>query len=207
MEKSIEKIWNEAFIKEETLIAPKINNLYNQKSKSIIAKIKRTYEIDNKGLIPMAIIVAIGMTLFSEAIIGFYGAFLILCLYFFNNNLLKKFKTIDVTSDNLTYLKKYKSIINIIMKATKKLFVFAIPLAVLSIFALAFTIKEKNFLSKFISSDTSFLKIIAVGLLVAVVVSIIGRVVYTISTKILYAGLISKLDAVIIEMEDLKNEE
>ncbi|WBX70941.1 hypothetical protein [Tenacibaculum retecalamus] len=207
MEKSIEKIWNEAFIKEEALIAPKINNLYNQKSKSIIAKIKRTYEIDNKGLIPMAIIVAIGMTLFSEAIIGFYGAFLIVCLYFFNNNLLKKFKAIDVTSDNLTYLKKYKNIINIIMKATKKLFVFAIPLAVLSIFALSFSIKENSFLSKFISSDTSFLKIIAVGLLVAVVVSIIGRVVYTISTKILYAGLISKLDAVIIEMETLKKEE
>ena len=207
MEKSIEKIWNEAFIKEEALIAPKINNLYNQKSKSIIAKIKRTYEIDNKGLIPMAIIVAIGMTLFSEAIIGFYGAFLIVCLYFFNNNLLKKFKAIDVTSDNLTYLKKYKNIINIIMKATKKLFVFAIPLAVLSIFALSFSIKENSFLSKFISSDTSFLKIIAVGLLVAFVVSIIGRIVYTISTKILYAGLISKLDAIIIEMEDLKKEE
>ena len=207
MEKSIEKIWNESFIKEEALIAPKINNLYNQKSKSIISKIKRTYEIDNKGLIPMAIIVAIGMTLFSEAIIGFYGAFLIVCLYFFNNNLLKKFKAIDVTSDNLTYLKKYKSIINIIMKATKKLFVFAIPLAVLSIFALSFSIKENSFLSKFISSDTSFLKIIAVGLLVAFVVSIIGRIVYTISTKILYAGLISKLDAIIIEMEDLKKEE
>ena len=207
MEKSMEKIWNEAFSKEEALIAPKINNLYNQKSKSVISKIKRAYEIDNKGLIPMAVIVAVGMTLFSEAIIGFYGAFLIVCLYFFNKNLLKKFKTIDVTSDNLTYLKKYKNIINVIMKATKKLFVFAIPLAVLSIFALAFTIKEKSFLSKFISSDTSFLKIIAVGLLVAVVVSIIGRVVYTISTKILYAGLISKLDAVIIEMEDLKNEE
>ncbi|WNW03015.1 hypothetical protein RRF68_06350 [Tenacibaculum sp. HL-MS23] len=207
MEKSIEKIWNEAFIKEEALIAPKINNLYNQKSKSVISKIKRAYEIDNKGLIPMAVIVAVGMTLFSEAIIGFYGAFLIVCLYFFNKNLLKKFKTIDVTSDNLTYLKKYKNIINVIMKATKKLFVFAIPLAVLSIFALAFTIKEKSFLSKFISSDTSFLKIIGVGLLVALVVSIIGRIVYAISTKIVYASLISKLDAIIIEMQDLKNEQ
>ena len=29
MEKSIEKIWTEAFINEQSLIAPKINNLYN----------------------------------------------------------------------------------------------------------------------------------------------------------------------------------
>lgn len=204
MEKSIEKIWNEAFISEDTLVAPKINNIYNQKSKSVINKIKRTYEIDNKGLIPMAILVALGMTVFSEAIIGFYSAFLILCLYFFNTNLLKKFKTIDVKTDNLTYLKKYRSIINVIMKATKKLFVFAIPLAVLSIFALAFSIKEKSFLSKFISSDTSFMQIIGIGFIVTLSVSVIGIIVYTISTKILYGTLISKLDSIIKEMEELK---
>ncbi|MBA6155670.1 hypothetical protein H3Z83_03920 [Tenacibaculum sp. S7007] len=204
MEKSIEKIWNEAFISEDTLIAPRINDIYNQKSKSVINKIKRTYEIDNKGLIPMAILVAAGMTIFSEAIIGIYGAFLILCLYFYNTNLLNKFKSIDVKSDNLTYLKKYKSIINVIMKATKKLFVFAIPLAVLSIFALAFSIKEKSFLSKFISSDTSFIQVIGIGFIVALVVSIIGVIVYTISTKILYGTLISKLDSIIKEMEELK---
>ncbi|WP_299121901.1 hypothetical protein [uncultured Tenacibaculum sp.] len=206
MEKSIEKIWTEAFINEQSLIAPKINNLYNQKSKSIINKIKRTYEIDNKGLIPMAIIVVIGMTLLSEVIIGLYAAFLILCLYFFNSNLLKKFKDIDVKSDNLSYLKQYRYIISIIMKSTKKLFVFAIPAAVLSIFILAYNLKEKSFLSKFISSDTSLLKMISVGFLIAVCVSVIGFVVYNISTKILYATQISKLDDLIKEMDQLKTE-
>ena len=62
----------------------------------------------------------------------------------------EKFKTIDVKSDNLTYLKEYKNTINIIMKATKKLFAFAIPLAVLSIFILTFSVKENSFLTKFI---------------------------------------------------------
>ncbi|WP_299161422.1 hypothetical protein [uncultured Tenacibaculum sp.] len=206
MEKSIEKIWTEAFINEQSLIAPKINNLYNQKSKSIINKIKRTYEIDNKGLIPMAIIVVIGMALLSEVTIGLYAAFLILCLYFFNSKLLSKFKTIDVKSDNLTYLKQYRHIISLIMKSTKRLFVFAIPAAILSIFILAFNIKEKSFLSKFISSDTSLLQIISVGFIVAICVSAIGILVYTISTKILYATHISKLDDLIKEMDDLKTE-
>ncbi len=204
MEKSIEKIWNEAFIDEQSLIAPKINNLYNQKSQSLINKIKRTYETDNKGLIPMAILVAVGMTLFSEAIIGFYGAFLILCLYFFNTRLLSQFNNIDVKSDNLTYLKEYKTVINTVIKASKKLFIFAIPLAVLSIFALAFSIKEKSFLSKFISSDTSFIEVIGIGFIVALIVSVIGIIVYTISTKILYGTHISKLDSIIKEMEELK---
>ncbi|CAM1370120.1 conserved membrane hypothetical protein [Tenacibaculum sediminilitoris] len=204
MEKSIEKRWNEAFINEQSLIAPKINNIYNQKSKSVINKIKRTYEFDNKGLLPMAGIVVIGGILLSETIIGAYGAFLILSLYFFNSRLLKRFNSIDVKSDNLTYLKNYRNVINLVSKATKKLFVFAIPLAIVSIFALAYAVKEKSFLSNYISSDSSFLDIIGVGLIVAIVTGIIGFVVYNISTRILYYSLISKLDDIIKEMEELK---
>ena len=204
MEKSIEKRWNEAFINEQSLIAPKINDIYNQKSKSVINKIKRTYEFDNKGLLPMAGIVLIGGILLSEIIIGAYGAFLILCLYFFNSKLLKRFTTIDIKSDNLTYLKNYRSVINSVSNATKKLFILAIPLAIVSIFAFAYTVKEQSFLSKYISSNSSFLDIIGIGFIVAVVTGIIGFVVYTISTRILYHSLISKLDDIIKEMEDLK---
>lgn len=204
MEKSIEKRWNEAFINEQSLIAPKINDIYNQKSKLVINKIKRTYEFDNKGLLPMAGIVFIGGIVLSETIIGAYGTFLILCLYFFNSRLLKRFTAIDVKSDNLTYLKSYRSVINSVSKATKKLFVLAIPLAIVSIFTLAYAIKERSFLSNYISSNSSFLDIIGIGLIVAVATGIIGFVVYTISTRILYYSLISKLDDIIKEMEDLK---
>ncbi|WP_431164880.1 hypothetical protein [Tenacibaculum halocynthiae] len=204
MEKSIEKIWNDAFINEQSLIAPKINDLYNQKSKTVINKIKRTYEIDNKGLIPMAIILAIVMSLFSEAIIGIYSSLLIIGLYLFNKKLLNQFNTIDVKSDNLTYLKNYRKIIYSITSSTKKLFVFAIPVAVLSIFLIAFSIKEKSFLSKFISSDTTFIEFFGIGLLIAICVSIIGIIVFTLSTKILYSSLISRLDIIIKEMEELK---
>lgn len=205
MERSIEKIWNEAFIDEQSLIAPKVIDIYNQKSKSIINKIKRTYELDNKGLLPMAGIVVIGGILLSETIIGAYGAFLILCLYVFNTKLLSRFKTIDVKSDNLTYLKNYRAIITDVTKATKKLFIFAIPLAVLSIFILAHNIKETSFLSKFISEDTSLLQMAGIGLVVAVTVGIIGLIVFKISTKIVYGTLISKLDDVINEIEEIKN--
>lgn len=205
MEKSIEKIWNEAFIDEQSLIAPKVIDIYNKKSKSIINKIKKTYEFDNKGLLPMAGIVVIGGIILSETIIGTYGAFLILCLYFFNTKLLSRFNNIDVKSDNLTYLKNYRSIITSITNATKKLFIFAIPLAVLSIFILAYNIKETSFLSKYISEDTTFIQMTGVGLIVAVCIGIIGIIVFTVSTKILYGTLISKLDDIIKELETLKN--
>ncbi|OSY87268.1 hypothetical protein WH52_12470 [Tenacibaculum holothuriorum] len=204
MEKSIEKIWNDAFIDEQSLIAPKVIDIYNQKSKSIINKIKRTYEFDNKGLLPIAGITVIGGILLSETIIGAYGAFLILCLYVFNTRLLNRFNTIDVKSDNLTYLKSYRNIITSVTNATKKLFLFAIPLAVLSIFILAYTIKETSFLSKFISEETTLVQMTGIGFLVAVAVGVIGMIVFKISTKLLYGTLISKLDDIINELETLK---
>lgn len=204
MEKSIEKIWNEAFVNEKSLTAPRINNIYNQKSKSLINKIKKTYEFDNKGLIPMAIIVAVGGVILSEVIIGFYGAFLIVCLYLFNSKLLQNFTTIDVKSDNLTYLKEYRNIITSISKATKNLFIFAIPLAVLSIFTLAFLVKEKSFFTRYLSTNPTLLEILTVGLVAGVTVGIIGFIIFKISNRILYHSLISKLDDIIKEMEELK---
>lgn len=205
MEKSIEKIWNEAFIDEQSLIAPRINNLYNQKSKSIINKIKRTYEFDNRGLLPIAGIVAIGGILLSETIIGLYGTILILCLYYYNTKLLSRFSNLDVKSDNLTYLKNYRKVVKSVSLATKRMFIFVIPFVVLSIFILAFFVKEKSFLSRFIKEGTTFLEIIGIGGLVALIFSIIAMLAFKLSTKLLYGTLFSKLDDLINEIEGLKS--
>lgn len=205
MEKSIEKIWNESFIDDESLIAPKINDLYNQKSKSIINKIKRTYEIDNKGLIPIAILTLVLSAIFSEIIIGLYGSFLIMSLYFFNRGLLNRFNTIDIKTDNLTYLKKYKAIIFSIIKSTRKLFIFGLPIAVMSIFILSYYIGEKSFLSGFIIKDLSIFKTLSIGFIIMVTISIICTVVYTISTKLLYGKFFNQLNEIISDIEALKN--
>jgi len=46
MEKSIENIWKEGFLKNDALVVPKINNLYDQKSIHIIDKFKRMFKIN-----------------------------------------------------------------------------------------------------------------------------------------------------------------
>ena len=62
MEKSIENIWKEGFLKSDALVAPKINNLYNQKSIHIIDKFKRMFKIN------LIAIVAFSFALFSRRI-------------------------------------------------------------------------------------------------------------------------------------------
>ena len=46
MEKSIESIWKEGFIKSEELIAPRVNNIYNKKSEHIVDKFSRMFRIN-----------------------------------------------------------------------------------------------------------------------------------------------------------------
>ena len=46
MKNSIEAIWKEGFLNEKSLVAPKINDLYNQKSKHVVEKVKRRFRVN-----------------------------------------------------------------------------------------------------------------------------------------------------------------
>ena len=51
MEKSIESIWKQGFLDNNAMVAPKLNNLYNQKSIHIIDKFKRMFKINLNALV------------------------------------------------------------------------------------------------------------------------------------------------------------
>lgn len=57
MEKSIETIWNEGFLKNDALIAPKLNDLYNRKSIDIVEQFKRMYKINRIAVLAFAFII------------------------------------------------------------------------------------------------------------------------------------------------------
>ncbi len=46
MGRSIEAIWKKGFLDSDSLVAPKVNDLYNQKSKTIIDKFKRMMKVN-----------------------------------------------------------------------------------------------------------------------------------------------------------------
>jgi hypothetical protein len=74
MEKSIEDIWKEGFLKSDALVAPKINDLYNQKSIHIIDKFKRMFRIN---------LIAIVAFSFIFLIITYFNGMLITGIIFF----------------------------------------------------------------------------------------------------------------------------
>ena len=71
MNNSIEKIWKEGFLSNDALIAPKINDLYNQKSKNIVDKFEVVFKWNLIGIIIYAALVLVVLTIMGIPYLGF----------------------------------------------------------------------------------------------------------------------------------------
>jgi len=202
MEKSIETIWKDGFLKNDALVAPKLNNLYNQKSKNLIDKFKRASKTDNLSIIPIALIFLAVFSYRGFILIGIYGSSLMIILFFLNKKLLKSLDEININTNNHQYLIAYKKAIKNIISFTTKLLGFGLPLVIIPTYWLFF--KETEISQKFFTETPLhfiLLIIVSVGLLL----SILGILIYKLSTKIVYGDLITKLDEMIADMEELNN--
>jgi len=77
MEKSIETIWKEGFLKSDALVAPKLNNLYNQKSKHTIDKLMRMGAMNLVAIMIGAFSILVG-SIFAGAAYAGAAMFLLL---------------------------------------------------------------------------------------------------------------------------------
>ena len=107
MEKSIEDIWKEGFLKSDALVAPKINSLYNQKSIHIIDKFKRMFRINLIAIVAFSFVFLI-VTFFSGMLITGIGFFVTLTsLVIINKKLLNGLEKVDKGVSSYQYLKAF----------------------------------------------------------------------------------------------------
>ena len=104
MEKSIESIWNKGFLKSDALVAPKLNDLYNQKSIDIVEKFKRMYRLNVNGLVVFTA-VFLPVTYFVQIpYMGIMLSVVFLSTAYAGSKFQKKLNAIDKTSDTYQYL-------------------------------------------------------------------------------------------------------
>jgi len=212
MEKSIETIWKEGFLKSEALVAPKLNDLYNQKSKSIIDKLKRMMKI-NIYLIMV----------FAFAILGLYAAlgtpytgafifFALMAVCLFSIKQRRTMKNIDTSRSSYDYLKSFNSWIKMSISNQTKVMRFFYPLMFLaSLMPIVHALRAgKVTNAKILDSGyhliygiPSFAWIIA--LVIAVLIYILGDKIYKWDLNMVYGRIFRKLEGIIAEMEELRN--
>jgi hypothetical protein len=131
MEDSIESIWTKGFLHENSLVAPKINDLYNQKSKHVVDRVKRMFRINQRMIVAMSIILPV-IHYFVDALWqGLAASVLLLLTGWYNHRVLIGIKTLDTGATSLDYLKSFDRWLTDVLLKTKRIVRFSYPLYVL----------------------------------------------------------------------------
>ncbi|WP_452226841.1 hypothetical protein [Lacinutrix cladophorae] len=107
MERSIETIWKQGFLKSNALVAPKINDLYNQKSIHIIAKFKRMFKINLIAIVAFSFIFLVISFFIGIPITGIIFFVTLSVLVVINKRLLNDLEKIDLGASSYQYLKAF----------------------------------------------------------------------------------------------------
>src|SRR5690606_26569626 len=214
MEKSIEMIWKEGFLKNEDIVIPKINDLYNQKSKNIIDKIIRMMKINNVVLIVFTISLLIYTLIFKiPVILGIFLFFLFITQAIYATIQINNVPDIDKNQNSYLYLKSFHSWLKGQISRYMILSKFFYPTCVLSAsLILWFSEGREEIIEKLYNQfpDMIFiygipLYLILVVLLACILVFIFSEKVYKWDINLVYGRVFKKLEEIISDMEELRN--
>jgi len=213
MTKSIESIWKEGFIENDSLVAPKINDLYNQKSKNLIDKFHYMFSINRK-----AIIIAIGVILVLSLIFGlpYLGSFisvLLAGLVLIGNRGSKQLDKLDKTTNSYEYLKGFSAWRDEMIATYCKAYTYFYPLLFMGL-AIRFLYSEdaRSIINAIVleSPNTTLIfglpwYIASAFLVITGVFYNFGSYLYKIDVDLVYGSSFKKLDELVLEMESLRN--
>lgn len=104
MKTSIEDIWQQGFMASDALIAPKVNNLYTQKSKHIIDKLTATFKWNLWGLIIGGLVILVAFSFFAIPYLGAFICATTCVLAHQGQQQLKLLSSLDKNVSSLEYL-------------------------------------------------------------------------------------------------------
>jgi hypothetical protein len=216
MEKSIENIWKEGFLKNDVLVAPTLNNLYNQKSIHIIDKFKRMFKINLIAIVGFSSLFLVVSFFIGIPLMGIIFFVTLSVLVVINKNLLNGIEKIDTGASCYDYLKSFNLWINKQVNINQRLSSILYPIFFLA-FILGFWFKEvegiylgerlvTKLLQLFPNMDLLFgLPLIGIGLVVFTMglLAFFGGKIYQWDLNIVYGRIFKKLKELMTDLEKL----
>jgi len=218
MEKSIESIWKEGFLKSDALVVPKLNDLYNQKSTHLVDKYKRMFKINL-----IAVVVGSFLILGASIILGIpvmgVGYFIILnAIVIVNRKLLPELEKIDKNASSYHFIKAFYSWMKENFSINKKMASYYYPLFFLFV-VLGFWFSNQNgtplgetLVNKVVLNYPDLYLVFGIPLigilgliLILFILAFFGGRIYNWDLNIVYGRVLKKLDELIADMEDLRS--
>ncbi|MFT4696927.1 MAG: hypothetical protein ACI9SJ_000043 [Flavobacteriaceae bacterium] len=212
MEKSIESIWKQGFLDNNAMVAPKLNNLYNQKSIHIIDKFKRMFKINLNALIIFSFLVLPLSFLVKIPVMGVLMFILLNVIVLVNKKVFKGLNKIDKNVSSYQYLKSFDEWMQAQILLNMKMSRFIYPyvfIAMVSGFWFSSSIRES--LNRIFGNYQPYMLYeipvywVLVILLITITLGIFGGRIYKWDLNLVYGRIMKKLAELIADMEDLKN--
>lgn len=217
MERSIENIWKEGFLKSDALVAPTINNLYNKKSIHIIDKFKRMFRINLIAIVAFSFVFLIASYFVGIPITGVIFFVTLTVLVIINKKLLNGLEKIEKGVSSYQYLKSFNQWIQQQVAINKRFSTFLYPIIFLSMI-IGFWFKDAEgiplgerlvgevlygFPDIYLIQGIPLIAIIIVILIVGLLALFGGRI-YQWDLNIVYGRIFKKLEELMADIEELK---
>lgn len=211
MEKSIEGMWKEGFLRSDALIAPVVNDIYNKKSMHMIEKFEKMFLKNIWGIIVGASLLFIASYFAGALIAGSVVFFMMLYVAFTAYHELKALEKIDKSQNSYTFLKSFKDWINQSIARYGKMYRVVYPTLILTFYfgiwfsdvfadTRAMVAENSNDLIFGLHTYTTILIIIF-----ALLMGIFSKAIHRKDVKIIYGRIMNKLDLALAEMEELRD--
>ena len=218
MEKSIENIWKEGFLKSDALVAPKINNLYNQKSIHIIDKFKRMFKINLIAIVVFSFVFLIVSFFVGIPITGVMFFITLSILVFINKKLLNGLDKIDMGISSYQYLKVFNQWVTKQVSINEKISKFLYPIIFISMI-LGFWFKDaqgmalgKRLVNEVLKAFPDIYLVygipligIVIALLITILLGFFGGRIYKWDLNIVYGRVFRKLKELMTDIESLRS--
>jgi hypothetical protein len=213
MSNSIEEIWKKGFISNEVLVAPKLNDLYNQKSKNIVDKFELVFKWNLRGIIVFALLVLVVSTIQGIPYLGLFISAMLMSLVIRGRKEQASLKLLDKSGSCYQYLKSFDNWLKKMMLGYGKLYSFFFPALFLSI-ATQIRITEfgqlaiNGFVNEYPDTVMLFATPLYLLLAVAVIASLLlyfSGALYRLDFNSVYGRMLSKLEDLISDMEVLRS--
>ena len=218
MERSIENIWKEGFLKSDALVAPKINNLYNQKSIHIIDKFKRMFKINLIAIVVFSFVFLIVSFFVGIPITGVMFFITLSILVFINKKLLNGLEKIDLGISSYQYLKVFNQWVKKQVSINEKISKFLYPIIFISMIlgfwfkdAQGMPLGERLVNEVLIGFPDIYLVYgipligIVIALLITILLGFFGGQIYKWDLNIVYGRVFRKLKELMNDIESLRS--
>ena len=212
MEKSIETIWKDGFLDSNSIVAPKLNNLYNQKSIHIIDKIMRMGKINLIYLVILALFFLLAGIFFDAPYLGIFLCLLIVAHLVLAFKHTKVLKNIDKSVNSYQYIKTFDNWMTYFISDFMMLSRFFYPLFFLSfVIQGRFTEDGEALLAFLIENNPDASLVLGIPiflwigvLLFAGLLAIFGGLLYKLDLNIVYGRVLKRLKEIMADMEELR---